>query len=1505
MPGDYTRFTHRPAQGYNSVLMQQGRVQLDSDWNEQADILQRRLRVQALDTFGPCAVPEPTTPDAFKLTALVGPPADLAIGGGRLYLDGLLAEIFAGEGFSYLSQKYYPDPPALPLSGEAIAYLDLWEREVTSIEDPELLEKALGGPDTTTRRQTVWQVKWHALADATCGIDLNALFPPSAGRLTTTAIAPPASNDPCILSPSGGYRGLENRLYRVEVHRPGALGTARFKWSRDNASIVSRVDDLAVSGTQTRLTVARIGRDKVLRFSVGDWVEVTDDYRELMGESGEMAQVTDTNEAALTLTLDRTLPTSTGRAFGASATEIKARHTRVRKWDQQSPGNSLGTDGLMTASGANLHLEDGVFVQLGLNPATGEFKVGDYWVFATRTADASVEPLTGAPPRGIEHHYCPLATLQWVGTPAVLDLHDCRTLWPDPHCCMVSVRPGEDIQGAIDSLPPEGGCVCLLPGIHEVQTPILIDTRKNILIEGIGRASKLVSNPAVSGGALFYIAGGSHWIRLRDLLLFADDRPSLVTLAEDAREIDLVGLTLLASAPTNPSCCVLLAGCAEVTLEGSTLVGPTGVLQAGPEQVAAVATALAALRPPPITDDTDNPNDVASEATSTPEAPPLRGLWIDGNELFVVEAGVDLRNALGGRLRENGVTGLGIEDLNPLRRTADANATADLAPWLDDALTQLRPVAGIDQLTGQTTAVRACLLEGFDITGNRLAADRGIGVVFSREVSATGNQILAARCGVHLGYAFDCGLGRNRIDLPPEKNPPAPADSLAGVLKDRGDPGRLAVAFRFARGLEIEANRIEAPSAIGTLPGTLGTSCAKDYPESLLRLLRIGRPWHLVLELAWLLLVILRALMVATGSTKPFAPGIQTKADLGTRLFQGLLHLLGKTAYLPAFVGKARIADNLLEIARYGVFLNQILSLGGLRIEGNRISGFSRTGILVYPLFAVGLVDRFAAWVQCGFQWLIAVLRLLRDRLGQMLGGEPVAEPKEPADLSAGTLAISGVSWLVYFCSRFCPGGQPPGGTGPNAEPESPAQDLKDALDDLLDHLNPTWLTDLVNQSYRIEGNTLRGSGDGIFSGVDGSQILGNQLSIELSDTLAFETLVLGRGLQRQFTNTLYLDSFLFGSLMELDRDWLLLALSQGSWVDTHLNQADFRTRLLNAVQEVGTLASPASPLSPHLVAIRDALVAGTPDLDRVRQEWPQLLLKVWSGLRGYGIVMMGADMVCAENRVCALRGCAPVTPRTGFGNQDSTGPSGLSGLLALPGVLPAAPALGGIWQFTNLVGWMLDLVSLTMGERSDLSGRYAGYFWALVTYLALSGARDRRLEVAHNGVEEALAFGIRTQSLGGMGELDVTDNRVRDAVRYGICHRDLAAGQRDDAGLHAKVRGNSVVRTNRVFQPPTLAAATGAGAAQNDFAALIWLENRLGRSLVSSNHGDGLQLSGERRAVCLVTGVAGVTDNHVDSTSQFAFEVSAGQGLFSSNMTHPGNAVSPGLRQPPNVENL
>src|SRR3989338_4493629 len=101
MSGDYSRVRFDPRIDLSGVQMQQGRVQLDSDWNEWVAVLDRRLRAESVDTFGVhvtpgitgVAVVSPQTPDAFEILAAGG---NITIGRGRMYVDGLLAENHGG-----------------------------------------------------------------------------------------------------------------------------------------------------------------------------------------------------------------------------------------------------------------------------------------------------------------------------------------------------------------------------------------------------------------------------------------------------------------------------------------------------------------------------------------------------------------------------------------------------------------------------------------------------------------------------------------------------------------------------------------------------------------------------------------------------------------------------------------------------------------------------------------------------------------------------------------------------------------------------------------------------------------------------------------------------------------------------------------------------------------------------------------------------------------------------------------------------------------------------------------------------------------------------------------------------------------------------------------------------------------------------------------------------------------------------------------------------------------
>ena len=88
MSFDLSRVRFKARDDFLGVVVQQGRVQLDSEWNEWVDQLVRRIQAGNLDTVGAAVVPrEP--PDGFSIQADGG---KLTIGRGRIYVDGVLAE---------------------------------------------------------------------------------------------------------------------------------------------------------------------------------------------------------------------------------------------------------------------------------------------------------------------------------------------------------------------------------------------------------------------------------------------------------------------------------------------------------------------------------------------------------------------------------------------------------------------------------------------------------------------------------------------------------------------------------------------------------------------------------------------------------------------------------------------------------------------------------------------------------------------------------------------------------------------------------------------------------------------------------------------------------------------------------------------------------------------------------------------------------------------------------------------------------------------------------------------------------------------------------------------------------------------------------------------------------------------------------------------------------------------------------------------------------------------
>jgi hypothetical protein len=438
MAADITRSTFHPEKHYSSVRKQQGRVDLDADWNEQNDIQAHRFHAEVLDVIGASGVPQGNSGFSIQVAN-----NNLVIGTGRFYVDGILC-----ENEQPVAITAQPDLPKFTLpaaQGSYFAHLHVWQRDIIALQDPAIREVALGGPDTCTRTKTVWQVALipavpvSTNAILTCSSATDAwtkLIGPSTGQLAARSQPDPTSTDPCLVPSRAGYRRLENQLYRVEIHDDSnAPNGSTFKWSRDNGSVVTRL--LSISGLD--FTVSSTGPDTVLGFADGQWVELTDDTHELNGIPGTLVRLV--KVAGQTLTIDPASATGSVNAADFPSNPL------LRRWD------SAGRIAVSTASWTDL--EDGVQVQF----SAGTLRTGDYWLIPARTLTGDVEwprdtannPV-GQTPKGISHHYCRLAIVQFDGQNWHL-ISDCRPSFPPLTTISTGIDPGIHITDVRSNRP--------------------------------------------------------------------------------------------------------------------------------------------------------------------------------------------------------------------------------------------------------------------------------------------------------------------------------------------------------------------------------------------------------------------------------------------------------------------------------------------------------------------------------------------------------------------------------------------------------------------------------------------------------------------------------------------------------------------------------------------------------------------------------------------------------------------------------------------------------------------------------------------------------------------------------------------------------------------------------------------------------------------------------------------------------------------------------------------
>lgn len=453
MNGDLTRDTFDSRDGFTAVRAQQGRVMLDADHNEQVDIGLHDTRQGRQDLVGGSGAPadEP----GFGITLVGGQPR---LGAGRYLVDGIRIRNDATQPLD-AGQTFLPGNTLPATAGTWLAYLEVWERPLTAVEEPSIREVALGGPDTTLRDQLIWQVRWLRLGNVgmttSCAAGATALqgLADSFDGTLEPGLEASSGSGPCIVSEAALFRGLESQLVRVQIHAgnldangntTGAGPT--YKWSRDNGAVVAGVAALT-STSPIVLQIDRLGPGGAAGFDRGVTVEISNESSTLTGTPGILARVDDVEGDGIQLSL------LDGATVPALQALLGGSRVIVRRWD------SIGA---LPITSTFTNLEDGIRVRFS---ATGRYRTGDFWLIPARTAlfpgtTSPIDwPLTapGASTyiplrtRGPERHRAALAILERDGSGTWSFRSDCRSIFAPLTSIITLESAGGDGQHARSS----------------------------------------------------------------------------------------------------------------------------------------------------------------------------------------------------------------------------------------------------------------------------------------------------------------------------------------------------------------------------------------------------------------------------------------------------------------------------------------------------------------------------------------------------------------------------------------------------------------------------------------------------------------------------------------------------------------------------------------------------------------------------------------------------------------------------------------------------------------------------------------------------------------------------------------------------------------------------------------------------------------------------------------------------------------------------------------------
>jgi hypothetical protein len=477
MKGDFSQLRFDPHENISALLHQQGRVLNDADLSEAALIQLDWDDRAARDIIGRDVAAVPADEhEGFKVLKAASSTAGIGVllHTGRIWADGIHA--FLADDAKDATERgalfYGPKPAAFGAGDRDTIFLEIWRDTLSSFQQPKrLLEPALGGPDTVTRAQTSYALRaMRLLKDEDCMAARSRLPKPSDRLLTVSLEKDAPSTGECPTIAEGGYSGFEHNLYRIEIAPDAGVMPSRFKWSQFNGGLVARA---SCNVAKKELTL-EANRDAVITSGLTScYIDVVQ-WDEALG----IWKITYSSEATLQPAGVVVVTNPPTFAIPAGETDVF-----IRIWN--------GIEDIAKFTGADKPLKDGIRLHF---KAAGTLRSGDYWSFSVRADLRNDETLIDQqPPAGPVYHVVPLAEIMWQAAGAAPILEDCRRRFRPltnlKCCCTWNVGNGvtsfgdfNSLEEAIEHLPPYGGKICLMPGIHFAN--LALKNRHDIVIEG-------------------------------------------------------------------------------------------------------------------------------------------------------------------------------------------------------------------------------------------------------------------------------------------------------------------------------------------------------------------------------------------------------------------------------------------------------------------------------------------------------------------------------------------------------------------------------------------------------------------------------------------------------------------------------------------------------------------------------------------------------------------------------------------------------------------------------------------------------------------------------------------------------------------------------------------------------------------------------------------------------------------------------------------------------------